>query len=489
MSVPPPPGQYWPAPPYPQYAAPPPRKAAGWPILLIGLVVALVVGGVHGFLNYQHAHPSNSTTATPSPTSPSKTTQPRAALDAPRALADQLSFDIGSKNEKAYLSHFSGAAVAPATLWWNNMTALGFDYGAAAVGDRPPSQATSATLTLTLGVHSPLMPVMSGASDGTSQLPVPGTAYTITLTDQPTGFPLVTAMKGTSNAPWDQGALYVNHQKNVTVAGLPAEKKFVDTEAAKAQRAADWVLKFLGPYAGQVHQKGFVAFVSADAKTRAGWLQTAPKGRGWVADPSLVAGLFTPLASVQGAGDDQLSVLTTGYVILGSTQKDPVDDLGTMVHEFAHNLASVNDLWSFGDGKALPAWVVEGWARYIEAYYHYTPTNPLAKKPSAKPFLSEGLVKLPHPAFAGTVPTDAQVYGNAKLADYYYDLGASVYEYLSITYGPDQGFHSMVLGYSNGAGGPFTTILESKTGSELTYTDPDVIEAGWAKWYRTFYGA
>ena len=95
-----------------------------------------------------------------------------------------------------------------------------------------------------------------------------------------------------------------------------------------------------------------------------------------------------------------------------------------------------------------------------------------------------------HPRFSGHVPTDAQLYnGSAASGYYYYNVSATVYEYLSVRYGSAVGFHSVLIAYLGGSDGPFAAVLKSTSHGTQHYYPPSQIRAQWAKWYRGFYGS
>ena len=77
------------------------------------------------------------------------------------------------------------------------------------------------------------------------------------------------------------------------------------------------------------------------------------------------------------------------------------------------------------------------------------------------------------------------VWDRASQADYYYDVSASTYDFLGVTYGFSTAVHAALIGYLGGDDGPFSGILRSEShGTEYFYA-PSVIEAKWARAFRT----
>ena len=93
-----------------------------------------------------------------------------------------------------------------------------------------------------------------------------------------------------------------------------------------------------------------------------------------------------------------------------------------------------------------------------------------------------------HPRFTGSPPSDAQIYGNFKYSDYYYNLSATTYQYLAFKYGAPAAFHAALIAYLGGDDGPFAGILQSSSHGTVTYYNPDQIRAAWAAYYVKTYG-
>lgn len=470
------------------------KRRAGLPVLAAGLVVVAVIGGVRGVQLHNDAKADSTPSSSPTATS-SAGTPGVLASGADATLAKQLSYEIQTHNRSAFLSHMVGKGRPAAERWWNNWDAIGFDYGSVALPAKPNDigEGKTATIGLDIGMHNTLSPVVKGDSDGVTQLALPSTRYQLTLQAQAhSTSPLITSWQGMSNAPWDDSApMYVVHTAHTVTAGPADQRSFIKAESKVAETSATWLLKFLGEYKGFVQQKGFIDFVSAKPSDRARWFSTSAKPRGWLADPHQVGGFFKPLPAIPSDGDQKISALACagGYVVLGLKINVPaVNNVGLVAHEFAHDLMAVNDLWSFGSGKPLPAWVVEGFARWVEAFYHNTPGNPLKKDAQSGPYLALGLKAAGHPIFAGRPPSDSQIYGNGALANYYYDLSATTFQYMAKTYGASAGFHSALIAYIGGSDGPFASVLKSSSHGTLVFEDPAKIEAGWSRFYVQTYG-
>jgi hypothetical protein len=393
-------------------------------------------------------------------------------------------------------------------MWWDNVDALGFTFGGAA----PSGTSTAASdrhVDLGIGLHNPL--------DGTST-----SAGGVTVPNSPTTWYRLTSAPGNgclqriaqwqdlSNAPWDEAErLTVVRTPHAVVAGPLSVASTVRRVAREAEKAARWDFSFFTKNNGQryldhLRQKGFVVFVPATDTQAAQWLRgyRAQSPSGWTADPTQFAGLTFPLESPQYPTRDTLPDTPGGpppyqdtYVPAGGARvivdrtATRLNDRGleaTLVHEFVHDLLSTYNTGFYFGSKGVDAAVTEGAARLLETYFYDSPDcycKHHGQLPRAFVTLKVELRKH-FGLFHGRYPTDAQLYGgNGRLANYYYDLAASTFDYEVYSGGVPFGLQTMVDAYING-GGPFDGVFLRYRGHTAIFANARSEQRKWARWLR-----
>lgn len=472
-----------PGPPGGPWGAPPPRKRPRWVIgcggFLALAIVALVIIAAIG------AHESAEDSAPPPSTQPVEQL-PQTMI--PETLLSQLTKDIQAKNETGFLSLVAANAKGPVRSWWANQEALGFTTGAivpaAGEDDVTLDGSGDGTLTVLAGTHSALDPI---GSDGLPD--VPCEQYRLGLhfsSSHATGE--ITSWQPLDNAPWDQGTqLYVRRAAHVVVAGDPADRALVDQTVPMAEAAAEYDIKLLGHVNPKdLHQSGFVVFVSGNAATRNGWFRSGPQPTGWSGDA--YGGLTFPLSGASGdqggitsnVSDDATGgarVIVVPYRQAGETAHA---ETSVLVHEFVHALLFPDNPGLYGNSNPVPAWANEGIAVAMQDLY-LGDTDPA---PGTYHFgvLTNAVQALPAGYRTGSLPSTHQIYDESQTAGYdWYQVAGSVYEYIAIKFGMSQMFAAAVLLTTNDST-PFGNVLASNKNGTLVFYSPSSIERGWQEW-------
>ena len=409
------------------------------------------------------------------------------------SITGALTAAIQDRDEKSFVALGTTSAVrASLTRWWANNAAVGFVTGGAGV----PSYGglTGAQLTVRIGAHSALDSIDDA---GDKPVPkVPGTDYKVSLVHVGSGCKdtAISSFTPLSAAPWDTvPKLYVKKTPHVVVAGDPAAAKLIARVARLAEPAQRWIRAIMSQagHGDYIEQQGFVVFVARNATQAGTWFRGpgSAKPKGWTADPSNVAGFEFPLGGVQLSSTAKpkqaISALPTGgsRVVItpaGAAESDTVLE-GTLVHEFVHDIFRVNDLWSWGGGDPTEASTAEGAARWVEAMYTSHPKTPTTKSHVSSLVLLKPAVQ--SRSFSGAMPSDAQIYGAAKDADYYYDVSATGFSYLAAAYGIKFAFQCVRDAYLQG-GGPFGGVVSSVKGGTITFEASEDVQKRWAQWVR-----
>jgi hypothetical protein len=416
-------------------------------------------------------------------------------------LSANLTAALQKHSKKAFLALSAApAAKTPMSRWWDNTSALGIITGGASP-DRDANPAEG-RVRMRIGFHNAMDSFSKDAHDKRTP-DTPATEYqlgTKTVLDDKTGNKChlkITSWKSLSNAPWDvKEKLYVVKTKHTVTAGEPRMKSEVRRVSALAEQAAAWDFGFFKSVdrSNYIDMSGFLVFVPATPKEERTWFRapTAKKPSGWTADVGSVAGVQFPLPGVQLSvsgmpdGSPKLRPLSTdtggGRVIINAAGRHE-DDLGlerTLVHEFVHAIFANDDIGAYLDGDPVPGAVAEGAARWIESYFVDSPTDS-AGKSTAWPHLKEGM-REHFGSFDGHWPSNAEIYGSSDMAEYYYDLAASTFDY-EASYGAGFALQCVLLAYTNG-GGPFTGVELSNKGGNIKFANPAQEQSKWAAWVR-----
>lgn len=423
-------------------------------------------------------------------------------------LAAQLSAVIQHHDRAGFLALATDKATrSKMATWWDNVDALGFTFGGADPG-AAVTTGHNRQVTMGIGLHNPLDGTTSNA--GSASVPnSPTTWYRLTASAGHGCLQRIAGWQSLSNAPWDEPyRLKVVKTTHTVVAGPSSITATIRRVARLAEKAALWDFSFFKRNNGQryldhLRQHGFVVFVPGTDGTAAAWFRGyhAQSPKGWTADPSQFSGLTFPLESPQypmrnalphtpgGPPDYKDNYVASGgaRVIIDHTATRESDRglEATLVHEFVHDLLSTYNTGFYFGGKGVDAAVTEGAARLLETYFYDSPDcycKHHGRLPQAFPALKVELRKH-FGLFHGHYPTDAQIYGNGKLANYYYDLAASTFDYEIYSGGVPFGLQSIVDAYLNG-GGPFDGVFLRYRGHTEIFADPKTEQRKWAKWLR-----
>lgn len=421
-------------------------------------------------------------------------------------LAAELSAVLQHHDESGFLALATNPTTrATMRLWWDNVDAMGFTYGSAMASDANGSGGDH--IDIAIGWHSPL-DGSSTSADGKLVPNSPMTWYELTTAPGPQCEQRIDDWQGLSNAPWDAGyRLTVVKTAHSIVAGPASAAARIRRVSGLAEKAAQWDFSFFRANNGQryldhLHQRGFLILVPGPGTTATRWFQEYRRGgpSGWITKPGRYAGLTFPLRSPQPplrtslpagapAYDDHYDSAGGARIVIGrlGTDENDLDLEGTLVHEFVHDLLSTyNASYTLG-GAGVDAAATEGVARLIETYFHDSPACYCKDKqgdlPRALPHLKP-VLRTHFASFTGRYPTNDQIYGNAQLANYYYDLSATTFDYLVYKYGVAFALQSAVDCYVQG-GGPFSGVVTKVTGSKITFGNPKVFERRWAAWLRS----
>jgi hypothetical protein len=469
----------------PPVGPPPRRKRPRWLFPIVGfgtavvlVVVFLVVAAVVG------AHESAQDSAAPARTRAQQIQLPVT----PDALFAKLTRDIQDKNETAFLSLVAPAARQAVQSWWANQMALGFTTGAilpATVDDQVTLDGSGdATVTVLAGTHNSFDPV------GADGLPdVPSEEYRVGLhfaSQTATG--QITSWEPLDDAPWDAGLrLYVRKAAHVVVAGDPDDSALVNQTLPLAEAAAEYDIKLLDNINPQdLHQSGFVVFVSSRAATRNAWFRSGPQPTGWSGDA--YGGLTFPLPGADAEyssitnniSSDPVGgarVIIVPYQQAGET---PHTETAVLVHEFIHDILYPDVNGFYNGSNPVPAWANEGIAVAVQDLY-LQDADPV---PGTYHFgvLTNAVEGLPSTYRDGRLPSTQQIYDESQTVGYdWYQVAGSVYEYIAIKYGMNQMFAAAVLLTTND-NTPFGNVLASSKNGTLVFYSASSIESGWRTW-------
>jgi hypothetical protein len=373
----------------------------------------------------------------------------------PDALLEQLTKDVQTSNEQAFLSVAAPSARSAMQTWYENMQAIGYTTGLVMPAGKTDqvnldSGGNGSTVVLA-GTHSPLDPVNEKKYD------VPLERYQLTLHfSGPSAIGQITGWKALGDAPWDQGKLYVRKGANLVVAGPEADKAKVDETLPIAQAAAAYDVGLINQvHATDLRQQGFVVFVSDDASTRASWFSTTGQPSGWPpAGSGYTAQLPGPTVTADSdwkLGSSIAADSTGGARVVITPWEDQHGgsagmETAQLVQRFATAILASHDQDSFpgAASPSRPAWTVEGFGVAFEAAY-YGNTNPAPDKYSFS-VLNGDLSKVPPSYKTGKLPTTAQLYGGSAAAQENWLLvSGSLYASIATRYGMSQMLASAIL--------------------------------------------
>jgi len=373
--------------------------------------------------------------------------------------------------------------------WWDNMEALTFTTGLIMPTDKTDqvdlNSSGNGSATILAGTHNALDPL-----DNKQKPLVPLERYQIGLHfSSAKAIGQITSGKPLGDAPWDQGPLYVRKADNVIVAGPVADKSAVDETLNIAQTAAAYDVGLINHvHPSDLHQQGFMVFVSDNATVRNQWFSTTKQPAGWPpACTSLTAQLPGPGASANTNWSlGNLASGTTGgaRVVITPFQDQnggtPQQETAELVTRFALDILSASNQDTFAGlapPPSIPAWAIEGFGVAFEAAYDSN-TNATPDEYSFKA-LNDALKALPASYKNGDVPTAAQLYSGSDQAQQDWRVvAASVYAYIATKDGMGQLLGSAELMWT-AEPDPRQNVLKSSTKDTLTFYGKDTIQSGW----------
>lgn len=430
-----------------------PARRRGWLVpfasgaLTMAVLAAAVVGSV-ALLHHHHA---------PKKHAPAKA---RAAQAAPMpaqmpssALFQALTNDIQTQNETALLSQVAPAARPAVQTWWQNLQAIGFTSGAITPVSSDLVNVDShgdAIITVLAGTRSPLDP--AGA--------IPAERYQLGLHfASPSATGQIISWQPLGDDPWDQGGhLYVRKAAGVVVAGPAGDSAIVDQTLPIAEAAASYDIGLLDRVdRGDLHQTGFVVFVSSSAATREGWFRTSWLPQSW--PPESGGGVTVPLAGTTGDSTGGARVVITP----GGTARS---ETAQLVRQFTLDILASDDE---ATASSVPSWAIQGIGLAVQALYGQNTYNVKA--------LTSGLHGLPSSYRSGQLPASQQLFiGKPAAEQDFGDVAASVYEFIAIKYGLNQMLHAAALLNARNDT-PFANVQRGHA-----YYPPPTIESAWHTW-------
>lgn len=473
----------------PPQAAPKPVRRTWWIAPFLGGALAVLAVTAILQLTVLHHSAGQAHAAASLPATSTRPAPPPAQVF-PDVLFKKLTQDIQTQNEAGFLSLVSPGARPEVRIWWENLQAIGFTTGAilpTASGDRVDLNSHGdGTATVLAGVHNALDP-----RDSNGKPDIPSERYQIGLHFAgPGAIGEITSWKPLGDDPWDQGVrLYVRKAANVVVAGPQADRGLVDETLPIAQAAAGYDVGLVNQVnSHDLHQLGFVVFVSGNSAVRDRWFSTGPRPAGW--PPAFFGGLTVPLPGPGASADSSVS---GGDVSDGSTGGARVvitpfeDESGgtshletvQLVHQFMLDILAADDqaLAPGGSPPAVPSWAVEGLAVAVQSLYEGN-TNPAPGTYSFTP-LDDELKALPSSYRDGSVPTSQQLFtGPTATEENWNDVAASVYEYIAVTHGINQMLAAATLLWTNQTS-PFGNVLASSSNGNFNFFAAATIESGW----------
>lgn len=394
-----------------------------------------------------------------------------AAISTVGNLYGALNGALMDQDRETFFSHVSGDAVAPLTLWWDNMDRVGWTTGGISVSEfmdatLVPSAQEPVEVSTIFGAamgFSAFSPRGSGSFDAGKHF-IQGEYYVATI-GVDDGLKITGWALTERKAAWDLGELYVARGEYSMVAGRPEEKALIDSTVAVADEAAAWVLNDFAQAGRELPLDGFNIFVTADQDVFSGWFVGSAVS-GWLID---VAGFAIPMTRPMSGGDGLDPLLATGdststsVVTIGPKALDGLAEV--LAHEFVHvvHYTEISSSW-----LSPPRATIEGWARYQQKRFSNGGTFPgsdNALSYCASNFLSEG----------ASVPTDEQLLGAD--AGCYYELAASAYAYAA-----DSGYDVFKLARLAKLNGQDPIAASPDMGQ-----DPVLSPAGWVAWVRANY--
>lgn len=372
---------YGPMPQYPPPQFPPPRQpptrgvpAWVWVIASVLVIAVVTVFALPAIVD----DPGDPVTAGPTADPTDGFGQPNTSSSGTftgEHMITTINAALAAKDREAFFRFVEGDALAPLTLWWDNMEVLQWSAGALSVAPGQVDTYTDDTITLrfTLGAAtagSPNIPPESDHPDaGLSYAPSNIYQATVRVTDDgASGIITGWRVEGTA-APWDLEPLYAVVTEHSVMAGYVDERELVDRIAPLGDVGAAWVIETYQNETGVANAQRFTTFVTEDSARFNEWFIDDTSG--WVADragtmfpqrrPYPTEGIAASIA-VGGSRTNAGGILTVGPNGLLYGAEDTQD---TIVHEFIHAMHTTNVPEESWPGSP----VMEGWAVYNESLF------------------------------------------------------------------------------------------------------------------------
>ena len=458
------------------YLPPPPRRGRGGLVAgLIAAAVAVVVlvslTGVALYRVTAAPRPAATPAAGTPPVPGANTGVARGEVgitdEHVQALLDAQASALRGKAETAFLSRYdagNAALVASQRMLFDNLTKIPFDHVDFATHHRvvPPSGGggpVSVTVDVAF-VHQitgvDVKPVFEWYRWGLTRR-APGAPLTISSV---TG---ATSAYGSADyvfypAPWDVAPLTVIRGHRVLILANAQTAAMARRLIRVAEVSAGQDLRAWGNRPGV--PSGFLMMFESFHNRFAAYYGLSLGG-------GFGAYSFTMPAFVQGGVP---STVGGNRIVIDTNAYDYSSRLATgdvFVHEMAHAIAATA---GSNIGKGPPAWVVEGFATYME----------IRTRPAARDLGSPSLASYVRDQFTGHLPTNGDVYSiSGAVASANYVLSMLAFRFIAERFGDAKCFDLVVRAYENPTQEDVVAILEELTGMSLA-----AFEAQWAAFVR-----
>jgi len=475
--------------------------------------------------------PSTPRTTTPSPTAPPDTdlekypepAGPPRIPAAPKHLPDpyaQPADTVGTADagpllaaltdamhagdRKSFLSHFSGTAHRRASFWWDNLDAIGMDGGAVSTyGDswnqvNINSAGRGWLYNVQAGGHFPGDDV-----DASGEQVVPTSSYYWKV-QRPRGSDELTIVDWLSldQVPWDcLCRLHVAVAGEDVVVSYPDEQALADSLTTTLATATAWNRSFFASAAPDLDPLGGVVAFATDNNDRLiQWFQSLV-----FTTPNFPGGV--PAAAVHNmrgySGDNPKLVSGNDFqgarMVVGANSAGWVTPI--LVHELVHYLFTRYDTAPYW--LADNTYVVEGLAEMVQQVHEATPAEDAAKGIWTVGTRQQAWSIYPDlvaSEFKDKVPSPRQLrLTDLNLTNFWYDVAASAYSYIAVTYGMTAAIQAGICSYG---GHPLFSCVtdpqkippdkidpqDNRTPGDGTFLKKATLQKDWARWFHKTYG-
>ncbi|MBO1753195.1 hypothetical protein J4G33_15415 [Actinotalea sp. BY-33] len=281
---------------------------------------------------------------------------------------------LAAQDREAFMSHVTGTAVEPLTLWWDNMDALGWTTAVISPADDVEdvrADADGGEIVVVLGADMGYAQTMVGEERPVAGGPLLtfGSIYVAEVDVTPAGPVISGWVPGREARPWDEGPLVVAAGDGIVAAGLPGEEDLVAEIARVGAPVSAWARDdYAVRHGHEAPLDGFVVFATSDDESFVQWLNgAADETFTWASRGFTLAGYLPGRGAPELAPEFATSALPTGaHVVLGPfATADDVLDL-VLVHEFTHVLQFIDTPPRTASPSRL---TIDGWARAQEIAY------------------------------------------------------------------------------------------------------------------------